>query len=208
MGTLAAMTTPDDTRTRLLLAAVSVIETEGEVGIRVRDVAAAAGVREPSIYHFFGSRDGLIEAAQEHRFDEAQRSIANRFDEAVRKCGTKDEVVQLVSDFVRLALRTGQGNRAVRISVLACAQTRPTLAARLAERQAESGQIMADALAFAQERGWIDAELDTLAFAAWLVGQTTGRVLIETAPDVVNADHWDAISLRAVFSVLGWDPPT
>ena len=202
------MVTPDDTRSRLLLAAVRVLEAEGEVGIRVREIAAEAGVREPSIYHFFGSREGLIEAAQVHRFAEGQRDLTRDFDARVRQCSSRDEMVQAFRAMLRVAFRRRAAERAVRVNVLGSTQSRPSLAAQLAETQRVSGRMMADTLEFAQQRGWIAADLDPLAFSAWFVGQLTGRVLIEIDPGFVDANHWDAISTRAVFAVLGWDDPT
>jgi len=202
------MLAPDDTRTRLLLAAVRVIETDGEVAIRIRDIAAEAGVREPSIYHFFGSREGLIEAAQAHRFAEGQRDLTRQFDARVRQCESRDEMVQVFREMLRIIFTRRSAERSVRVNVLGSAQSRPHLIAQLAETQRVSGRMMADTLEFAQQRGWITSDLDPLAFAAWFVGQLTGRVLIEMDPGFVNADHWDAVATRAVFSVLGWDALT
>ena len=48
------MTTDLSTRDRLIQAAISIIETEGEAGVRVDQVAALAGFTKPVLYaHFF-----------------------------------------------------------------------------------------------------------------------------------------------------------
>ncbi|MDH6239286.1 TetR/AcrR family transcriptional regulator [Aurantimicrobium minutum] len=56
------------TKDRLLAAAVEVIDNSGIKELRIRDIAALAGVKEPSVYHFYGSRDALVEAAQAFRY--------------------------------------------------------------------------------------------------------------------------------------------
>jgi AcrR family transcriptional regulator len=52
-----------DTRTALIAAALEVLEHEGEAGFSTRAVCAMAGVTAPTLYHHFGSADGLLSAA-------------------------------------------------------------------------------------------------------------------------------------------------
>lgn len=52
-----------DRRTQLLDATIVVIARRGVRGLRVQEVAAEAGVSVPLLYHYFGSREGLLEAA-------------------------------------------------------------------------------------------------------------------------------------------------
>ncbi|MFE3178611.1 TetR/AcrR family transcriptional regulator [Amycolatopsis sp. NPDC059090] len=58
-----------DTRTRLLdAAAEQVAATPGE-DISLRAICAQAGVKMPTLYHFFGSKQGLLDAVVERGFD-------------------------------------------------------------------------------------------------------------------------------------------
>jgi len=57
------------------------------------------------------------------------------------------------------------------------------------------------ALGMAQERGWVRADVDVCALAAWFMGQLLGRSLIEIGPSPVDPDHWNAIALEAIFAV-------
>ncbi|WP_161962551.1 TetR/AcrR family transcriptional regulator [Nocardioides speluncae] len=52
-----------DRRAQLLEATISVIAERGVRGMRVQEVAAQAGVSVTLLYHYFGSREGLLEAA-------------------------------------------------------------------------------------------------------------------------------------------------
>ena len=52
-----------DRRAQLLDATIVVIARRGVRGLRVQEVAAEAGVSVPLLYHYFGSREGLLEAA-------------------------------------------------------------------------------------------------------------------------------------------------
>ena len=62
----------DSIRQRILELAVSAIDEGGEAAVRVNDLAAEAGVTIPTLYRHFGSRDGLVEAAQTYRFRKTQ----------------------------------------------------------------------------------------------------------------------------------------
>jgi AcrR family transcriptional regulator len=52
-----------DTQAALIAAALEVLEHEGEAGFSTRAVCAMAGVTAPTLYHHFGSADGLLSAA-------------------------------------------------------------------------------------------------------------------------------------------------
>jgi AcrR family transcriptional regulator len=56
-------------REALLNCAIDLIEASGEQGVRVEEVARLAGTPVTAIYHSFGSRAELIEAAQRVRFE-------------------------------------------------------------------------------------------------------------------------------------------
>ena len=58
-----------DTRTRLLEAAADLIAAAPGEDFSLRAVCDAAGVKMPTLYHFFGNKQGLIEAVVERGFD-------------------------------------------------------------------------------------------------------------------------------------------
>lgn len=89
-----------DRKTAILDAAITVIATHGIRGLRVEEVAAAAGVAVSLLYYHFGTRDGLVRATLEHAneradrpapeddgdagYDALERSLLGEFDEAVQ----------------------------------------------------------------------------------------------------------------------------
>jgi AcrR family transcriptional regulator len=54
--------TPADARQLILEAAEADMAASGPAGLRLQEVAKAAGVSHPTILHHFGSREGLIQA--------------------------------------------------------------------------------------------------------------------------------------------------
>jgi AcrR family transcriptional regulator len=73
---LAFVTSETPVKQRLLELAIQTIDESGEPGIRVNQLAESAGVSIPTLYHHFGSREGLIEEAQAERFIRALRDDA------------------------------------------------------------------------------------------------------------------------------------
>jgi len=58
-----------DTRGRLIAAAADLIAAAPGEDFSLRAVCDAVGVKMPTLYHFFGSKQGLIDAVVEHGFD-------------------------------------------------------------------------------------------------------------------------------------------
>jgi AcrR family transcriptional regulator len=57
-----------DTRATLLTAALKILEDEGEAQFSTRAVCALAHVTAPTLYHHYGSSDGLLSAAMTAAF--------------------------------------------------------------------------------------------------------------------------------------------
>ena len=203
------MTPVVDTRTRLLEAAIDIIDSKGEVGLRVRDIAAAAGVTEPSIYHFFGSREGLIIEAQAHRYIFGQVTPLQTFAQAVYACRTKKQFVEVVKQTLANIYENPASTivRSARVNVLGSAQTRPELARRLADAQKIANDTLAEPLAFARDKGWVRKGVDLHVLASWIIGQINGRVLVELEGDPEELRKWNEVSTDAVLAMLG-HPPT
>lgn len=196
-----------DTRERLLRAAIDVLATEGERAIRVRDIAAQAGVTEPSLYHFFGSREGLITEAQATRFREEHLEGMQRFADAVDASETPEDFAAAVRAVLTWAYRPERrAARATRIDVLGSAQSRPELAAQLAAAQRSVNDQLAVTLRYAKARGWARQDVDCNILAAWIIGQITGRVFIEIDPELADSTEWDEISITAVLAAFGFPP--
>lgn len=60
----------DSGRERLINAAVSLLAEHPDREPSTRDLYEAAGVSAPTLYHHFGTKDGLLDAVAEQTFDE------------------------------------------------------------------------------------------------------------------------------------------
>src|SRR3569833_1084953 len=55
---------------------------EGPAGLRLQDVARAAGVSHPTILHHFGSREGLVRALNQRSLEVLRNSVVARLESA------------------------------------------------------------------------------------------------------------------------------
>lgn len=60
--------TRSESRSRILAAALKLLEREGRDAVTTRAVSAAAGVQPPVLYRLFGDKHGLLDALAEYGF--------------------------------------------------------------------------------------------------------------------------------------------
>lgn len=196
------------TRELMLEAAIKAIEEGGEQSIRTKAIAESAGVTEPSLFHFFGSRDGLVQAAQIERYSRGIAQMFNYFHDAVMKCDTREEFIAVARDGLELGLAPHRDvNRATRISVLGSTMSRPEMREPLRVSQAEQFKILESTIEYAKERGWVPSTVDAAVFAAWVPSMSTGRVVAEIMGDDELLARWNEAAISATLHLLGVEQP-
>lgn len=88
-----------------MAAALEVLEHEGEGSFSTRAVCAMAGVTAPTLYHHFGSADGLLSAAITEAFAQflaSKQAVAASTDPAVALRQGWDNYVRFAADRPRL----------------------------------------------------------------------------------------------------------
>jgi AcrR family transcriptional regulator len=195
-------------RQQILSLAIAAIDKGGEAAIRVNDIAAEAGVTVPTLYRHFGSRDGLVEAAQTQRFRETQFVDPSVFAASLAKCKSQDDLrkalrKELLTHFDkdRWALRQ------VRLNALGAGYARPALSASLALAQKQGAMGITEMLLPFQKKGWIRKDIDLQATVYWFMGQILGRVLIEMGDNPVSQKKWNDVSLEGIMAVMFGDAP-
>lgn len=197
------MADPSSTRERLIDATIDALAERGEPGVRMQQIAAAAGVTEPAIYHFFKNRDGLIESAQAERFLRDQRWVVEHLVSLTDSATTADEFFTVIEQILRSMYQPDRREfRLVRMSIVGNSQFRPDGQRLLAAAQAELVAAVGGVFQRAQDRGWARDDLDPFAVASWVIGQINGRVLAELDPDPDRLALWDTVSVTAVMAVL------
>ncbi|MGA1035690.1 MAG: TetR/AcrR family transcriptional regulator [Ilumatobacteraceae bacterium] len=193
------------TAAMLLERAVDVIDVSGEQAVRVEEISARCKVSITSLYHHFGNREGLIEAAQAERFARTSRRTIEQFATDVDTVTSAEELRPLIARWVIGVVGvTAADVREVRAQVLASALTRPRLKEKVIELNREQFDRLAGVLSRAQERGLLKGTLDTRASAIAFTCLAFGRVVAELDPvdGPGTEDFYAAFAVAAIDQLL------
>ena len=193
---------PNPSRRALLDTAVSMLDERGADGFTIDEVLVESGTSSSSLYHYFGSRHGLLIAAQEESYRRVARSEDVRNLDGGLGATTTEEFLDYVDSQIRRIV-TDPANRSVRRARLAAAAlslASPELAAQTAAVQEKLFDTITAMFDDAQARGLIDGGLDTRAYAAWFHGMTLGRTVTEGGS--VDAEAWLAVAIPAALAPL------
>jgi AcrR family transcriptional regulator len=187
----------------ILELAIKTIDESGEPGIRVSQLAEAAGVAIPALYHHFGSREGLIEAAQVERFIRSLREDADAFADRMKKSTSRDDVKKAISDLVA-TVGTAERVQARwrRMNAVGATYARPALTKAITEAHEAVINQVALSMTPLQRQGIIRQDIDLRAVVAWFNGSTLGKTLVEMGDSDVDLDQWSRTLLEATFAVL------
>lgn len=191
------------TRDRLIEAAISIIEADGEAALRVDRVAEDAGFTKPVLYHHFKDREGMIAAAQAERF---RRSLETGMHEATAlveaAASAEDFLAAMRALLKQYAQPEGEERRRFRIEVLGSAMSRPDLMASVVEASRSHIDKFEMPLRIAEARGWLKPGVPIRHFAQWWVGLVLTRFLFEIDPEGFDPKSWDAVTDSVMESIV------
>lgn len=188
---------------RLLEAAISIIETQGEGAIRVDQVAELAGFTKPVLYSYFKNREDLIVSAQGERYIRALELGRDDVNVAVLRASTATEFFMIMQKWVRsFSSPDGELRRRFRIEVLGSAITRETLQEKIREANRIQAEHLGALLGIATNRQWLTLDVDPKDLSIWWTGLVLSRHLVEMDPTGLNADAWDAITIEILRSMI------
>jgi AcrR family transcriptional regulator len=190
---------------RIVEAAIDAIEAGGEASLRIDAVAEKAGITKPSIYYFFGDRDGLVAAAQAERY---RRSLLNGLTEAIeltRGATSREEYEAILPRFLDVVMQPeGAHRRAQRIQVLGSAVSRPHLTEEVVAATRRAVELTTELIQIPLERGWATPAYDPEAIALWWLSNTQGRHLFDLVADERLHEQWRKMTLAQLrHAVLG-----
>jgi len=190
----------------ILHPAMADMEETGEASVRVARILEESESSYGSIYHHFGSREGLVQAALVERYVATLSLGLEEFRAAVEAATTVDDVVALViSEVERCGSSEPSKNRHRRINALGAAVYRPEVLAEIARHQSAHYDNVARALVILQDRGLIDASVSLRAFSSWFLGLVLSRFFAEI-DEPSNLDAWSSQTVDATLTVLGLPP--
>ncbi len=184
-----------ETRERILRAARSCFAEKGYGRTRNQEIAAAAGVTSPALYHYFDAKAGLYAAAHDHGLE----TVLAAYRAAIaRHAGCVDQLCAVLEE--TLPLNRAHPGLAEFLALAPLElQRHPELAARIRRAGTEVRELLRGVLEGGVARGELPHELEIDAVVDLLVATSFG-VHCFFGPAARPAEH--AAVLRAFQGLL------
>jgi AcrR family transcriptional regulator len=182
------------TAERLIETVSAMLDSTEPLNIRIDEVLRQSGITRGALYHHFGGFPALVEATLLRRFTANVKSDGQAMHNVADESKTADEywtrihelsaVTQLPS---RLAIRLE------RARLVGLAAEESSFSRALAQEQERVTQELTEAIALAQQKGWVRTELNPRAIATFLQAYSLGRVVDDVAATHLPNEDWLAL---------------
>lgn len=187
----------------VISATIVVIEREGEAGVNLKEIADLTGVSYGAIYHHFGDRDGLIQAAQFERLRRQPGMDLESLEAALNNNGAGVDFISRIQQIADDIADPSRGAvRLERASVIASSLSRPDLRAALEELEDDVYQRLRNLIIEAQKLGLADPTLDPGAAAIYLEALSFGVVLMEFVENRPTPEALSNLIFRGFAALL------
>ena len=182
------------------------LEKYGSVQFNLDRVLRQSGVSRGSVYHHFGSRDGLITTL------EMELSLSKMLEELsfvrhlVDAATTKEEMLNTFA----IGFTTGDSvaarqRRIRRIASIAASEKNRALTAALRDAQIAGTAEFVNILTLAERKGFVRLATSAEGTAYLLQSMLLGRVLVDLVNSQEMQDSWLESSIVAIKALLGLD---
>jgi len=188
---------------RILERTIQVIETAGEAAIRTNPIAFECGVTPPILYRAFGSREGLIIAAQAERYRRSTEVAMSYLFRYINDANSREQLRENIStslDFIFSEQR--KENRRLRADVIGSSMSRPELREHLIRIDKAYATAIMERYQPAVEKGWLSRDKDYAVIAIWAQGVINARVMVDKGASAETLTAWDELSKRAILSAI------
>ena len=186
----------------LLDAAIRRLEVHGWDACQLNEILADAHASRSSLYHFYGSREGLLAAATAERY---RRLLLQEDAELVTEasdCETTDELLAFVTQQLVRTVTDPDSIKArqSRVAIGADALIHEELRQEVAQKQQLFLDAIAEIIVAGQQKGIIRPELNAMAYAVWMHGMLLGRTLTESV--FQDTASWLEVAIEATLAPL------
>ena len=160
--------------------------------IRIPEICDATGVNYGSVYHHFGSREGVIDAAYNQLFSELVQRDIDELSNVSEQSADIHEFLIRIQPLIGLlsAGEDRQRSRAMRARIVAAALTRPELAALIGATESRLTAELRDVMSMGQNRGFVRKDVSAWSLAVLIQAVVFGRVLDDITTSPVEQEEW------------------
>lgn len=180
------------------------LDKYGSVHFNLDRVLRQSGVSRGSVYHHFGSRDGLITTL------EMELSLSKTLEELslIRQLVEAASSQKEMLDTFAIGFTTGDSvgarqRRIRRIASIAASEKNPALTTALREAQVAGTAEFVAILSLAEQKGFVRLASSPEGTAYLLQSMLLGRILVDLSGSQDMQDAWLESSIVAIKALLG-----
>jgi len=191
------------TAAKLIEFAAKELDKVGPVKFDIDSVLRKSKISKGSLYHHFGSKNGLLVAVETQQFikylDEQNTLLRN----LVETRNSASDFLTLMTRVMEISgLPENRDLRKKRIRAIAVAAHDRDLSEFIKTEQIKGSLYLAQTLQIAKDRGWIKPDVDVLAASYWIQGLFMGHIMLDIT-EIKDLDKaWNSIAVDAIRSFI------
>ena len=191
---------------KLLEVTISELDRVGLAEIDIDSLLRKSKISKGSLYHHFGSKNGLLAAAEAQQFMKYLKREGETFRKLIEDCATKQKFVDLVAGVMKITrLESNLDFRKKRVRAIAMSFNDENLAQVLKNAQIEVTEYLAGSFQIAKDRGWVKPDTDLMALSYWIQGVFIGHVMLDITEQTEHEDAWSQVAFQALQPFLAAD---
>jgi len=191
------------TAAKLIEFASKELDRVGPAKFDVDSVLRKSKISKGSLYHHFGSKNGLLVAVETHQFTKflSDQNILLRG--LVETCQSAGDFLTLITAVIKTSgLPESRDLRKKRIRAIVVAQHDRELAEFVKTEQIKDSNYLAETFQIAKDRGWLKPDVDVLATAYWIQGIFIGHIMLDITGINDLDDAWNDAVIKSVRSSI------
>ena len=191
------------TMTKLIAVTAKELDRVGLAKVDVESLLKKSKISKGSLYHHFGSKNGLLAAAAAQQFVTYLQSEGVAFRTLIENCTSKKEFLKLIAGVMKItSLKRNREFRQKRVRAIAMSFNEKNLSKVIKAEQLVVTQYLAETFAIAQKRGWIKPDIDLVALSYFFQGVFIGHILLDVTNQVEYDERWSEIAFKALQPFL------
>ena len=169
----------------------SILDGSNPHDILVDEVLRVSGISRGSLYHHFGDFDGLVHTTLMTRFAANVEADGAAMRHVAESATSKEDYWNRIRQLsAQTQVPSRASIRAERARLIGMASLGGEFAAALASVQDRLTEVMAEAIAQAQTKGWVNPALSPRALSLFLQAYSLGRAIDDIAGTHVPNQEW------------------
>lgn len=194
----------NETKQHLIQATSELMDEVSLEEISASMVLERAGASKSSMYHFFEDFSDLLEETFLVRFAASVKASDTAIKEIIEKSTTQDGFFKAIEAVTKSSqARENSAIRFQRARMLARSERHDRFRKSLGEIQEKLTNSLAEAFEMAQQKGFVNKEVEPRTGAVFIQAYTLGKVVDDITQSHMNDKDWEKLIGRVLREVFG-----